>query len=337
MKKLLTLSFLLIAIVIFYNYLISSVTFNYKKPDIKQLVLAKTKNNYLDKEIQQSLKAKNFSDAEVYINLAKEFNITLLPSTKELINKENTTVKKLSRGAKDFFSGFISGKAKSGTQMAGAITSDFTIYGDLRDVTIEGKKYIKDEPYDKFILALSMAGLALSATTIATFGSSSTLKAGVSTLKVAKREKFLTKGFSKNINEIIDKSVNLKALKSVKLGSIKELKASSKVIKNSVNLSHLKPVLKDLKTLENSTSLADSIHLLKYANSSKDLTKIAKVAKKYKKATRGIFKLFGKNIFRVVKAGIKWTTPLLISIAGLLLAIFAFISTLFSRAKKRYY
>ncbi len=333
MKKLLTLSFLATAIVIFYGYFKSSFKYNYKEPNIKELVYAKTKNNYLDLKIQNAIKEKKYDDAKIYLDLANEFNITLLPKTKELIAKEFTTTKKLLRGTKDFFNGFISGKAENGTQIAGAITSDFTIYGDLRDVTIEGKKYINNEPYDKLILGLSMAGLALSATAIVTLGSSAYAKTATSALKVAKREKILTKGFSKTLNDALEKSIDFKAIKSVKLGSIKELKNSSKIIKNSVKLQHLKPILKDLKTIENSTSLTDTIHLLKYVDNSKDLTKVAKVSKKYKKATRGIFKLFGKNIFRLTKVGIKWSKTLIISLAGLVLASIAFLITLFSKKR----
>jgi AraC-like DNA-binding protein len=333
MKKLLTLSFLAIAIVIFYNYFKSSFKYNYKEPNIKELVYAKTKNHYLDLQIQKAIKEKKYDDAKIYLDLANEFNITLLPKTKELVKNEFTTTKKLLRGTKEFFNGFISGKANNGTQIAGAITSDFTIYGDLRDVTIEGKKYINDKPYDKLILGLSMAGLALSASTFVTLGSSASIKVGTSALKVAKREKMLTKGFSKTLNDTLNKSIDYKALKSIKLGSIKELKQSSKIVKNSVKLQHLKPILKDLETIKSSTSLTDTIHLLKYVDNSKDLTKIAKVSKKYKKATRGIFKLFGKNIFRLTKVGIKWSKTLIISLAGLILASIAFLITLFSRKK----
>jgi len=331
MKKLFILSFLAVAIFIFYSYLQKNFSYHYQKPNIKQMVLAKTKNHYLDKKIQEAIKADNFDEAKIYIDLAKEFKIPLLSSTKELIEKENTTTKKIIRNTKSFFNGFISGKAKNGVETAGAITSDFTLYGDLRDITIEGKKYIDDKPYDKLILGLSMAGVALSASTILTLGSSEALKVGTSSLKLAKRQKYITKNFSKTLNNLLNKSINFKALKRLKFGSIKEIKQSSKLIKNSVNLKPLKPVFKDLKTIKNSTSISDTISLMKYVDNTKDLKALAKVSKHYKSATRGIFKLFGKNIFRLIKVGVKWTTPLLISVAGLILAIFAFIYTLFSK------
>ena len=331
MKKLLTLSFLGIAIFVFYSYLTKGIKYQYKEPNVRQMVLAKTKNHYLDKKISQLIEQNKYDEAKAYINLSKEFNITLLPQTKELIKKEYSTSKKIIRGTKSFFNGFISGKANSTTEVAGAITSDFTIYGDLRDITLEGKKYINNEPYDKLILGLSMAGVALSATTLFTLGTSEALKVGTSSLKIAKRQKYLTKGFSKTLGDTLEKTIDFKALKRVKLGSLDELKQSSKIIKNSVKLKHPKPILKDLNSIKKSTSITDTIHLMKYVDNTKDLKNIAKLSKRYKGATRGILKLFGKNVFRLIKVGIKWTTPLIISAVGLALASITFIITLFSK------
>ncbi len=322
MKKIILLIFLIVASALFYLNIKNNISYNYKEPDIKQMIKAKTQNHYLDKEIKKAIESKNFDDVDSYLNLAKEFNITLLPQTKKLIAKENTTSKKVLRGAKNFINGFISGEANNSTQVAGAITSDFTLYGDLRDITIEGKKYIEHKPYDKLILGLSMAGVALSATTLISFGSSSALKVGTSSLKLAKKEKLLTKNFSKILSNKLDKSIDFRALKSININSISNIKKSLKIVKNSVNLKPLKPIFKNIHTIKNSTSLSDTIALMKYIDNQKDLQKVAKISKKYKKATRGIFKLFGKNIFRLVKAGIKWTLPLIISVLGFILSIF---------------
>ena len=333
MKKLLTLIFFAGASVVFFIYLQKNLGYNYKRPNIEELVKAKVKNHYLDKKIQEAIRDKNFDEVEVYTNLARDFNITLLPQTKELIAKENTLTKKILRGTTNFVNGFIKGEAKNGAQMAGAITSDLTLYGDLRDITIEGKKYIEDKPYDKLILGLSLAGATLSATTFVTLGSSSSLKVGASTLKLAKREKYLTKSFSKSLSNLINKSIDYKALRSIKFTSIAELKQSPKIIKNSINLKPLKPIFKEIKTIKNSTSIADTVHLMKYVDNSSDLKALAKLSKRYKASTRGILKLFGKNIFRTLKVTIKWTTPLLISIVGLIVSILGFIYVLFSKVE----
>lgn len=333
MKKLLTLIFFAGASVVFFIYLQKNLGYNYKRPNIEELVKAKVKNHYLDKKIQEAIRDKNFDEVEVYTNLARDFNITLLPQTKELIAKENTLTKKILRGTTNFVNGFIKGEAKNGAQMAGAITSDLTLYGDLRDITIEGKKYIEDKPYDKLILGLSLAGATLSATTFVTLGSSSSLKVGASTLKLAKREKYLTKSFSKSLSNLINKSIDYKALRSIKFTSIAELKQSPKIIKNSINLKPLKPIFKEIKTIKNSTSIADTVHLMKYVDNSSDLKALAKLSKRYKGSTRGILKLFGKNIFRTLKVTIKWTTPLLISIVGLIVSILGFIYVLFSKVE----
>ena len=329
LTKILTLLIFLTLMGISYIYAKKNFAYSYKEPNIEQIMHTKLQNGYLDREISKAIKEKRFKDIKIYTNLADRFGIELKPATKELIKEEFTTTKKITRGVKNFVKGFLSGKANSGTEVAGAVASDFTIYGDLRDIRREGEKYIADEPYDKMILGLSMAGLALSATQLVTFGGSSTLKAAASSLKIAKREKVLTKGFSKTISKDLEKAVDIESLKHLKLGSIKELKADAKIIKNSVNTKPLKPLLTNVHTIAKNTSIADSIALLKYIDNTKDLKSVAKLSKRYKGATRGIFKLMSKNAFRLVKVGVKWSKNLIIGVAGFIFSAFGFLVTLF--------
>ena len=317
-----------ILIAISYDYTKKSIAYKYKKPNIEQMVKAKLKNGFIDIQIQRAIKNKNFDEVQSYISLSKQFNIKLQPDTKELIKQNNTTTKKIKRSIKNFINGFLSGKAQNKTEVAGAITSDFTLYGDLRDINIQGQKYINNQPYDKLILGLSMVGLALSASEFITFGASSSLKIGTSALKIAKREKVLTKNFSKFLVKTFDKSINFKSLKNIKFSSLKEVKKSTKIIKNSVNLKQLKPIFKNLRTIKKSTSVADTVSLLKYVDNSKDLKAVAKLSKKYKSATKGIFKLLGKNTFRLVKSGIKWSKNFILSIMALLFSIYGFLLTI---------
>ncbi len=325
LSKIVTILIFIMLMAISYIYIKKSIKYNYKEPNIEQIMQTKLSNGYLDKEIKRAIKEKRYSDIEIFTKLADRFGIKLQNSTKELIDKENTTTKKITRGVRNFLKGFLSGKSHNSIETAGAIASDFTIYGDLRDVNTEGQKYITNQPYDKMILGLSMAGLALSATQIVTFGGSSTLKVAASSLKLAKRDKVLTKEFSNILSQKLNEAINYKALKGIKYGSINEIKESIKTIKNSVNLKPIKPILKEYRNLQKNTSFSDSIALLKYVDNTQDLKAVAKLSKRYKGATLGIFKIMGKNAFRLVKAGIKWSKDLIIGIAGLILSLIGFL------------
>ena len=58
--------------------------------------------------------------------------------------------------------GAITGKICNEYSAWGAISSDYTIYGDLRDLVIQSWKYLNDEEVDGVVLALSAYGVVLS-------------------------------------------------------------------------------------------------------------------------------------------------------------------------------
>lgn len=329
MKRLLVILFSLLLFAMSANYLLSHIEYSYHEPNIKALLETKLQKGELDKRILQALKQNRYDEAQGYIRLAKTFNIDLNETTKQAFAKQSTTTKKLVRGAKNFIGGFFSGKGESGTAIAGAVTSDFTLYGDLRDIYREGSHYLANESYDRFILAISMVGVALSATTVITLGSSGALKGAASVLKLAKREKYLTKGFSRVLEQRLAKSVDTKALKSIHFRSIDEIKKSSRVIAKSVHLKPLKPLLKDIHTIQKNSSVADSLKLLKYVDNTKELKAVAKLTKRYKGATVGIFKLLGKRAIRLVKGSIKWSSKLLFAALSALFSVFAFLFGIF--------
>jgi len=323
----------LLTLIISSYYFKKSITYEYKEPNISAIMQKKLKNGYLDKKIEEAIKSKNFDDVEVYSKLANRFNVELNSTTKDLIAKENTASKKLLRGFKSFTNGFLSGNAKDGVGVAGSITSDFTLYGDFRDIYKEGNKYLNNKPYDKYILGLSMIGVGLSGATLVSLGSASGVKVATSTLKLAKKEKMLTKGFSKVLGEKLSKTVNFKALKEMKFNSISAIKKDSKIIKNSINIKPIKPIFKNINQLYKNTSLVDSIHLLKYVDNAKDLKAIAKLSKRYKSATRGVFKVIGKSAIRLVKGSIKWGSKLIYAAVSIILSMIGFFMALFGAKK----
>ena len=58
--------------------------------------------------------------------------------------------------------GAITGKICDEYSAWGAISSDYTIYGDLRDLVVQSWKYLKDEEIDGIVISLSIYGVVLS-------------------------------------------------------------------------------------------------------------------------------------------------------------------------------
>jgi hypothetical protein len=206
-----------------------------------------------------------------------------------------------------------------------------TLYGDLRDIHTEGSRYLEGKGYDHFVLGISLVGVGLSASQVVSLGGTTGLKVGASLLKVAKKTGKLSKPFLKSLSSTLDQAVDMKALRSLKLDALLHPKIAAKQISKSIDIHLLKPLLKDISVIKQETSLVDTVDLLKYVDSPKELSKIAKISTKYKRQTKGVMKVTGKRALRLVKGGIKWTAKLLWGIISAILSAILFLFGLFGK------
>lgn len=88
-------------------------------------------------------------------------------------------------------SGAVTGSGDSPEALAGAIAADLFVFGDLRDLVIQGAKAARGEDSDEVIVALSALGLVLTATP--------SLDLGTAMLKFARRVGALTEGFARQL------------------------------------------------------------------------------------------------------------------------------------------
>jgi len=275
------------------------------EPDIDKELRQKASKEFIQQHILDAIQNKEYEEAKSFIELAKMINIPIDPEVKEILKDETTGVKGYLNKSEDFFKGFLSGKSNNGASLAGSITSDFTIVGDVRDIYKEGGNYLNNQKYDKFILSLSLIGVGLTGATVISLGSSTIAKTGVSILKTAKKSKVLTKGFTKTISKKLDQSVDLKVLKNIDFSSLSNIKNSSKLFTKSINLKPIESLFKDLNKLKKNSSTIDSIKILKYIDSEKDLAKAVKITEKYQQSSLAVFKTLGKGVFRGAKYVVK--------------------------------
>lgn len=66
--------------------------------------------------------------------------------------------------------GAVTGRGETMEALAGAVVADLFVFGDLRDLTIEGAHAVTGEPVDEVLVALSGAGLLLTAVPAADLG-----------------------------------------------------------------------------------------------------------------------------------------------------------------------
>jgi hypothetical protein len=332
MKRVLLFILPIVAALLFYGAK-SANTQTKTNITLKQKLKDKIDKEYLENAIKKAIKDREFQEAQSYIALSSTLNIAIDSKLKKELKKRQSSIDEYFKKGQDFIKGFISGKSQNGASLAGSVASDFSIVGDARDIYKEGSHYIKDEPYDKFTLSLSMLGVGLSVATISTFGAAAVPKAAVSVLKSAKKSKAISKNFSKIIAKKLEKSVDLKVLKSIDLSSISSIKKSSKAIKKAINPKPIKALLKDINTIKKNTSTVDAIKILRYIDNQKELQEAIKITTRYKKSSLAIFKSLGKGVFRTTKFIVKKSALYLPMIIGLFITLFLWIVLLLKAIK----
>ena len=147
------------------------------------------------------------------------------------------------RSAKDLGRGALTGRGDSLESVLGAIGSDMLIVGDVRDLAIESARFTLDGHGDPVIAALSAVGIAL------------TVAPGIdwapAVLKLSRKLGTLTAPLAEQI------------LKLSKSGTIA-----------------LRPLFENVTTLARRTSPAATARLLRFANSSDDVAKLAAFAER---------------------------------------------------------
>lgn len=305
----------------------TSVTYETREHNLTEALHEKVKVGYLDEQIIQAIKEENFDDVEMYQNLAKMLSLPLSSSTLNLIESHSGFFKKSWRNTKAFTSGFIDGESSSMVEMSGSIASDLTLYGDFRDLKKEGTKYVDDKPYDAFILNISLVGIGLSASQLLSAGITTPLKVGASVIKVAKKSGKLTKPFTKVLSKKLSKTIDTKLLKTLEFNSLFKLDKTTKTIAKSIDIKPVKSLFNDVNLIKKNTSIVDTITLMKYVDTPRDLKAIGKISSTYKANTKGVMRVLGKGALRAGKSVIKFTTLLLWKLVGFIFSLFGFIFT----------
>lgn len=291
----------------------------------KQLKLQVSADD-IDKEIEASLLNSQFDDARMYLDIAKSNNYKIdYKKYNSLIKKRDTDFNRIKIQVTDFAEGFIKGESSNMSGIAGSISADFTVVGDVRDLHKEYAKYEQGEAVNELIVALSGVGIGLTALTVGSLGSAAPAKAGTSIIKLATKTQKITLRFQKHLiklgRNVFDWSVFSKIAKKGK--SLRNLRRAAKQAYHPEAMKPLQNVAKRVNTIRKASSVADTVHLLKYVDTTKDLRRLEKVSLKHGTKTKGLLKLLGKTVIGTVRV-LRRTTELMLSLFG------SFISGLFT-------
>jgi hypothetical protein len=305
------------------------------EPFIRAELQATVPAEELDLAVNDALDSGQYEDALMYAEVADYAGIPLAPETVDRLADAGTLLLRVSRDTGSFFEGFLTGEGSDTAGFVGAITSDLTVVGDVRDIGREGTKLVAGEDYSELILGLSVVGVAATGATIATGGGALPVKVGVSLMKVAKRTGALTAAFARQLGDLMRRAVDFPGLRrSLNNVSLTDSAATRRAVSNyasSINLKPLTPVFDDMAALQRNAGPAESVRLLSRVENTNDLRRITEMSGTLGVKTRGVMALTGKTSLRAFKT----FTNLVRWLLGWIWAIAAGIATLVFGAGSR--
>ncbi|UYW29487.1 hypothetical protein OKC48_13585 [Methylorubrum extorquens] len=204
-----------------------------------------------------------------------------------------------------FLDGVTFGSADTWSGMAGALTADIVGISDVRDLWQEGGKLIQGEPYDKVILGLSTAGLALTGFTVAALlpsgGGSIAAKApaarGLSLLKATRRAGLLSRELAGKLGGMAASAMDTVALKEA-VAAVRafDLSAARLAARRAIRPGALRTISSigdDMVALEARVGQRGAAQALGVARDVGELSRARRLAQGMGGRTRAALKLLG--------------------------------------------
>ncbi len=282
--------------------------------------------------MKDAVAREDAGDAMVWLETARKLGIPLAGGLEAAAYAVQAREDSLETQFADFLEGFVTGRGDSVAGLGGAITGDLTVYGDVRDIAIEGGKMLAGEEYSELILGLSAVGIAATAGTVATGGGGMVVKAGLSVFKFAKRAGHMTAAFAARLTRLADDAVDMPAfkrfLREVNLTDPDASWTALSKYARGVRGARIFEVMGKMEDIRAAVGTTEALRILKRVNTLEELDDLHGLAKVAGKRTRGVMMLTGKASLRAIKYTanlvqifIEYVWALIVWVATLLAAI----------------
>lgn len=214
---------------------------------------------------------------EDYVQSGKPVEAAALKQIRDRVEGEQSS---MVRRLKDLGWGALSGRGDTAESLVGAVVADLFVFGDVRDLVIEGAKWITGGEPDPLIAALSAAGLA---TTLAP-----EIDWVPSLLKIARKAGALTRAFGEWL---------LRALRAGESSAARR-------------------AMGDVAHLARSASPGGAVRAMKNVQTAEDLARLAALAERRGKDAAVVLRVAGRESLDVLteadKLGVKAADPVLV-------------------------
>lgn len=227
-------------------------------------------------ETQQLISKEKFAEADGYLTYFMDFDyVKEDPEAIRLQKFIQDTRDDWLYKIKKFNKGLIDGESDEPAGEVAAVISDFTGLGDLRDLGVEGKKFIQGQEVNKVNLALASFGTGALAASIVTAGASTTTKPALSFLKMTNKAGKMPEWLGKFL-----------------IGS-----ASNPA--NAKNTEQLSSLLSSLHGLYKTAGARTTLELLAKSESHQDFQRLARFGKSFGNRTPTLVKLAGNDAISI--------------------------------------
>jgi hypothetical protein len=263
----------------------------------------------INRKIEEGLARGDVEDAAMYAELAGERGLEVRPDLHARLADAGTSSATAQRNTLEFGTGFVTGEGATIAALAGAVTSDLTVVGDVRDIAREGGLLVTGQPYDGLILGLATVGVAATGATIGTGGTALPAKLGISVLKVARRGGQLTADLAAHLGRAVRASVDFSEIGSVlKAAATLNTSATRDAASNVVRRAGTGPLSRmvgDARHIADRAGPGESVRLLRFARSPTELAELSQMSSRFGRTTRGVVELTGRTSLRAFKGGVR--------------------------------
>ncbi|WP_164919568.1 hypothetical protein [Hansschlegelia zhihuaiae] len=209
--------------------------------------------------------------------------------------------------------GFATGEVDGQASLAGALASDLTVIGDVRDIAREGAKMARGEEHSALILGLAAAGVAATAATYATVGGAAPARFGLSVMKAARRTGLMTAEFAADLGRRIGRTA---------------ARGGDEAAAGAKGLSALSGAATELRAVGRTVGTTETVRLMKYVRSVDELPELRSFAQRFGARSRAVAELIGRASLRAFRATIRLAEFLV----GHLIAVVAWFGSLVAGA-----
>ena len=251
------------------------------------------------RELAQALDAHDEDLAASLIELADERSVAVPVELRGRFDELRADRSPL-RIARDFKAGFVDGETGSGGAMSGALVADLSGFGDLRELTREGAKWMSGAEPDALIVGLSAAGLAVSAVTWTSLGAALPARGGLSIVKALQKTGRLSKPLAVELSRVAHGALDSGALKASAAAVARFDLAAAREATGSVirpkALAGFRQLGSDVSVVYQRAGARGAQDVLATAGTRAEVRTAAEIAAAKGSKTRAVLKVLGRGV-----------------------------------------